>query len=49
MRLMKKIRESIKSGTFVDFAKSFMLGMYPDRNYPTWSKDALSAVGILLE
>ncbi|CAL8143669.1 unnamed protein product [Orchesella dallaii] len=48
MRLMERIRSNIKTGTFVEFVKSFMLGIYPDKKYPTWSKDALEAVGITL-
>ncbi len=48
MRLMKQIRESIKNGTFVDFVKDFMSQKYPAKNYPTWSNDALLAVGIKL-
>jgi len=48
MRLMAKIRENIINGTFVDFVKEFMVGLYPEKNYPKWSFDALESVGIKL-
>lgn len=48
MRLMKRIRESIKEATFVEFVRNFMFGLYPSKNYPKWSQDALNAVGISL-
>ncbi len=48
MRLMSKIRQSIKDGRFPDFVRNFMLGLYPTKDYPKWSQDALAAVGIQL-
>jgi queuine tRNA-ribosyltransferase len=45
---MKAIRESIKEGKFPEFVQNFMAGIYPDKNYPEWSKAALKAVGINL-
>ena len=48
MRLMKAIRESIKEGRFPDFVRNFMAGLYPDKNYPVWSREALEGVGITL-
>ncbi|CAG7733632.1 unnamed protein product [Allacma fusca] len=48
MRLMKAIRESIKEGKFPEFVQKFMAGIYPDKNYPQWSKEALQTVGINL-
>lgn len=49
MRLMKEIRESIKSGTFPDYVRRFMLLNYPEKKYPSWSKDAFAAVNIFLD
>jgi len=48
MRLMARIRERIKDGTFVEFVKEFMVKFYPEKNYPGWSRDALKSVGIEL-
>ncbi|XP_067001885.1 queuine tRNA-ribosyltransferase catalytic subunit [Anabrus simplex] len=48
MQLMKSIRESIKVQKFPEFVRSFMLGMFPDKNYPQWIVDALNAVNIKL-
>jgi len=48
MRLMMKIRESIKDSQFPEFVREFMLGMYPEKNYPEWSSAALKSVGIEL-
>ena len=43
---MRKIRESILSGTFVDFVYNFMDTMYPTKNFPGWVVDALKTVNI---
>jgi tRNA-guanine family transglycosylase len=48
MCLMKDIRESIKTNMFPDFVKKFMVEAYPDKNYPSWIRDSLSAVNIKL-
>ncbi|RZB54397.1 queuine tRNA-ribosyltransferase [Asbolus verrucosus] len=48
MSLMKDIRESIKTNKFPQFVAKFMLDLYPDKNYPTWIRDSLSAVNIKL-
>lgn len=45
---MKKIRDNILSGTFVEFVQEFMLAVHPDRGYPTWIRDSLTAVNITL-
>ncbi|XP_066253782.1 queuine tRNA-ribosyltransferase catalytic subunit isoform X2 [Euwallacea similis] len=48
LRLMQTMREHILNGTFAEFVQNFMLGMHPDKNYPTWVKDSLAAVNITL-
>lgn len=48
MTLMKDIRESIKTDKFQEFVRNFMLDLYPDKDYPTWVRDSLSAVNISL-
>lgn len=48
LRLMKDVRENILKGTFVQFVQNFMLGIHPDKNYPSWIRDSLQAVNISL-
>ncbi|XP_044266918.1 queuine tRNA-ribosyltransferase catalytic subunit [Tribolium madens] len=48
MTLMKDIRESIKKDKFPEFVRKFMLDLYPNKEYPTWVRDSLSAVNISL-
>ena len=48
MRLMRRISEAIRTRSFPDFVKSYMLKAYCDRNYPSWVVDALRDVGIEL-
>ncbi|XP_066138473.1 queuine tRNA-ribosyltransferase catalytic subunit isoform X2 [Euwallacea fornicatus] len=48
LRLMQSMREHILKGTFVEFVQNFMLGMHPDKNYPSWVKDSMAAVNITL-
>ncbi|CAH0557086.1 unnamed protein product [Brassicogethes aeneus] len=48
LRLMKCIRDSIKENKFPQFVAEFMLGVYPDKDYPTWIRDSLAAVNISL-
>lgn len=45
---MRDIRESIIEQKFPQFVQNYMLGVYPDREYPTWIKEALEAVHIEL-
>lgn len=45
---MKELRKSIKEGRFPQFVQCFMNTMYPARDYPQWSIDALNAVNIVL-
>lgn len=47
-RLMKTIRKNVIEGTFVDFVQKFMLGIHPDKKYPSWIRDSLAAVNISL-
>jgi len=44
--LMKRTRQAILDDEFPSFVQRFMLDLYPDRQYPTWSKDALHHAGI---
>ncbi|KAG5883054.1 hypothetical protein JTB14_010442 [Gonioctena quinquepunctata] len=46
MRLMQKIRDSVSEGRLPEFVRNFMLGVHPDRNYPSWIRDSLKAVNI---
>lgn len=48
MRLMRDIRQSIKDQRFPEFVRQFMLGVYPDKNYPSWITNALETVDITL-
>lgn len=48
MSLMRSIRESIKKQEFPNFVRNFMAAAYPDKQYPSWVIDALSAVNISL-
>lgn len=45
---MKTIRKNVIEGTFVDFVQKFMLGIHPDKKYPSWIRDSLAAVNISL-
>ncbi len=47
-QLMLRARQSIIDGVFEQFVQQFMLGLYPTKNYPTWSRDALTKAGITL-
>ncbi|XP_071454302.1 queuine tRNA-ribosyltransferase catalytic subunit [Hetaerina americana] len=49
MRLMKSVRESIKSGTFPEFVMAFMKRAFPSADYPKWVLDSLGAVNIKLK
>lgn len=46
--LMKRTRQSILDGQFEAFVQNYMLELYPDRKYPSWSRDALTKAGITL-
>lgn len=48
MRLMEEIRNSVSENRFPKFVESFMLGLYPDKEYPSWIRDSLKAVNIEL-
>lgn len=48
MRLMGRIRESLREGIFPEFVRDFMKGLYPKGEYPEWSREALKEVGIEL-
>ena len=49
MRLMKNVRESIKSGQFPEFVKEFMNIYFPNQSYPQWVIDSLKKVNIKLK
>lgn len=48
MNLMSTLRDSISNNRFPAFVQEFMLALYPDKNYPSWSVDAFRAVNIEL-
>lgn len=48
MRLMRDIRQSIADQKFPEFIQKYMLNLYPDKDYPDWSVDALKAVNVEL-
>ena len=45
---MQSIRESIKEDTFPEFVRKFFNDLYPNGDFPTWAKNALEKVGIVL-
>ena len=45
---MKELRKSIEEKKFPQFVQRFMNVMYPARDYPQWSIDALKTVNINL-
>jgi queuine tRNA-ribosyltransferase catalytic subunit len=49
MNLMKNVRKSIKDGKFPEFVQDFMEEQFPKKDYPKWTVDALSSVGIKLK
>eukprot|EP00117_Sycon_ciliatum_P009673 scpid35213/ scgid11868/ Queuine tRNA-ribosyltransferase; Guanine insertion enzyme; tRNA-guanine transglycosylase len=49
LNLMRRIRESIKAGTFPQFARDYVAGVFPNKDYPAWCMDALSSVNIHLQ
>lgn len=48
VQLMRRAREAIIDGRFHAFVNSFMRALYPNREYPKWSRDALLTAGIEL-
>lgn len=46
--LMGRAREAILEGWFEAFVQQFMVDLYPDRQYPDWSREALEEAGIRL-
>ncbi|VEN56488.1 unnamed protein product [Callosobruchus maculatus] len=48
LRLMKNIRDSICEQRFPEFVREFVITLFPDKNYPSWVRDALKAVNIEL-
>lgn len=48
LRLMRDIREAIKQNKFPEFVKTFMAIQYSDVEVPTWIRDALRSVNIIL-
>jgi len=47
-RLMDDMRQAIIDNHFPEFVIDFMLGQFPDKDYPTWVTEALASVGIKL-
>lgn len=49
MRLMSRIRESVKEDRFPEFVEEFLTDYYGDlQAVPEWIRDALAAVNITL-
>jgi len=48
LKLMQQIHESIIVDKFPEFVQLFFSTMFPQGNYPSWAKDALSSVNIQL-
>lgn len=48
LRLMERVREAIKSDTFPAFTKEFFTKLFPNKNFPEWTINALKSVGITL-
>lgn len=48
LNLMKSMRDAITEDKFPEFVQSFMLKMFPKRNYPQWTVDALHSVNVSL-
>lgn len=44
---MKELRKSVEEKTFGQFVQRFMDTMFPARDYPQWSIDALRTVNII--
>lgn len=47
-RLTNKARQAIIDGRFEQFVQQFMLNLYPNKEYPKWSYDALTFAGVKL-
>jgi len=48
LKLMRRIRESILEDSFPSFIQDFFTAMYPNADYPEWTVQALSSVGVSL-
>ncbi|KAI9909254.1 hypothetical protein PsorP6_015110 [Peronosclerospora sorghi] len=48
LNLMRRLRQSIIDDKFQDFVQTFMLKLFPDRNYPQWTLDALTEAKVAL-
>jgi len=48
LRLMKRMRDAIMKDAFPAFLQQFFLQMYPEKNYPEWTVNALASVGVSL-
>ena len=46
LRLMKNIRQAISQDRFPEFIKNFLEENFPEKDYPQWTLNALSAVGV---
>jgi len=46
MRLMRRIRDAIRGGTFPDFIRYFVRTLHPKGDCPQWARDALAAAGL---
>ena len=48
LRLMLRLRDAIIQDKLPAFIQDFMIGIYPDKNYPQWATNALGSVGVKL-
>ena len=48
LRLMLRLRDAIIEDTLPAFIQGFMIGIFPDKQYPQWAVNALSSVGVQL-
>ena len=46
LRLMTNIRQAITEDRFPQFIKNFLEENFPQKDFPQWTVDALSAVGV---
>jgi queuine tRNA-ribosyltransferase catalytic subunit len=47
-RLMKRARAAIIDGEFPAFVQDFAQALHPDKEYPSWARDALTKAGVQL-
>ena len=48
LNLMRRVREAVAKDNFPAFIQSFMLRMFPDKQYPDWAANAFRSVNVEL-